>query len=144
MIQEHYYEVDVQWKKDRIGELSAPGIEERITCATPPEFPDGVAGIWSPEHLFAASINSCFMATFLAISHNFKLDITHFNCRTTVGLQMVEGRYQITTARINPVVGLLRPDTDREKTLRVLNKSKDGCLVTRSMKTEVFMNPLVQ
>ena len=58
MSQTHYYEVNVQWKEGRIGELSSPILEKTIECATPPEFSNGVPNIWSPEHLFVAAINS--------------------------------------------------------------------------------------
>lgn len=143
MSQEHFYEVDIQWKQDRVGELSSSILNKSIECATPPEFPNGVPGIWSPEHLFVASINSCFMATFLAISHNFKMEVASFDCKTTARLEMVDGRYLITQATMNPVVKLVNPDTDREKAFRVLEKAKSGCLVTNSMKTEVSMEPSV-
>lgn len=143
MSQEHFYEVDIQWKQDRVGELSSSILNKSIECATPPEFPNGVPGIWSPEHLFVASINSCFMATFLAISHNFKMEVASFDCKTTARLEMVDGRYLITQAKMNPVVKLVNPDTDREKAFRVLEKAKSGCLVTNSMKTEVSMEPSV-
>jgi len=143
MSQEHFYEVNIQWKEGRVGELSSPVLNETIECATPPEFPNGVPGIWSPEHLFVAAINSCFMATFLAISHNFKMEVTSFDCKTTAKLEMVDGRYLVTQAEMYPEVTLTNPDADIEKAHRVLEKAKNGCLVTNSMKTEVFMHPSV-
>ncbi|MGC4232276.1 MAG: OsmC family protein [Niabella sp.] len=143
MSQEHTYEVGIKWKEGRVGELSSPVLNEIIECATPPEFPNGVPGVWSPEHLFVAAINSCFMATFLAISHNFKMEVASFDCKTTAKLQMVNGRYLITQAEMYPEVTLANPDTDGEKALRVLEKAKNGCLVTNSMKTEVLMHPSV-
>ncbi len=100
MSQEHFYEVNIKWKEARIGKLSSPVLNKTIECATPPEFPDGVPGIWSPEHLFVASINSCYMATFLAIAKNFKIEIESFTCKTIARLQMTEGKYQITEAEM--------------------------------------------
>ena len=140
MSQEHFYEVSINWKQGTIGELSSPVLEKTIECATPPEFPNGVPNIWSPEHLFVASINSCFMATFLAIANNFKLEVKSFNCKTIAKLEMVEGKYLITTATLSPKVQLVNPNTDIEKAIRVLEKAKGGCLVTNSMKTEVTLN----
>jgi len=35
-----------------------------IEVATLPEFPKGIPGIWSPEHLFTAAVSSCLMTTF--------------------------------------------------------------------------------
>ncbi len=140
MAQEHFYEVNINWKQDRIGELSSPVITPTIECATPPEFPNGVPNIWSPEHLFVASINSCYMATFLAIASNFKLEVESFSCNTIAKLEMVESKYQITTAEMSPVVKLNNP-ADAEKVMRVLEKAKAGCLVTNSMKTEITIKP---
>ena len=52
-----------------------------IEVATPPEFPKGIAGIWSPEHLFVAAISGCLMTTFLAIAENSTLEFTSFSCQ---------------------------------------------------------------
>lgn len=140
MSQEHFYEVNVKWKEERIGELSSPVLNTAIECATPPEFTKGVAGIWSPEHLYAAAINSCFMATFLAIAENFKLSFTNFECKTICKLEMVDNKYQITEAVINPTITLEDTESFKDKALRVLEKSKANCLVTNSIKTNIFLN----
>lgn len=140
MSQTHFYEVNIQWKERRIGELSSPVLEKAIECATPPEFPDGVSGIWSPEHLFVSAINSCYMATFLAIAHNFKVEIADFSCKTVAKLEMMDGRYQITQAEMFPDVKLANPETDTDKAERIMEKAKAGCLVTNSMKTEIILN----
>ena len=139
--QEHYYEVNVKWKEGRIGHLSAPGLNENITCATPPEFSGGVPGIWSPEHLYAAAINSCYMATFLAIAENFKLAFESFECKTTCKLEMIENRYQISHAVIEPEIKLKDPLADTEKLNRVMEKAKSACLITNSIKTAVSLKP---
>ena len=143
MSQEHFYEVNIKWKEARIGELSSPVLNKTIECATPPEFPDGVPGIWSPEHLFVASINSCYMATFLAIAKNFKIEIESFTCKTIARLQMTEGKYQITEAEMFPSVKLVKI-ADSGTAMRVLEKAKAGCLVTNSMKTHITLNPEIQ
>ena len=140
MSQQHFYEVSVKWKEGRIGELSSPVLNEIIECATPPEFPNGVPGIWSPEHLYVAAISSCYLSTFLAIAENFKLEFLNFSCKTKCKLEVVEGKYQITEAEITPELLLKNPDNDREKAIKVLEKSKAACLVTNSMKTSVSLN----
>ena len=141
MSQTHFYEVNIQWKEARIGELSSPVLNDTIECATPPEFPNGVPGIWSPEHLFVSAINSCYMATFLAIAQNFKVEIESFSCKTIAKLEMVDGKYIFTQAEMFPVVKLTNPDKDTDKALRVAEKAKAGCLVTNSMKTEIILSP---
>ncbi|MES1225955.1 MAG: OsmC family peroxiredoxin, partial [Bacteroidota bacterium] len=64
----HYYEVKLNWESDRKGLMSSPVLNSSIEVATPPEFPKGIHGIWSPEHLLVAAVNSCMMTTFLAIA----------------------------------------------------------------------------
>lgn len=136
----HYYEVNTQWKQGRRGILSSPVLDVTIECATPPEFPNGVPGIWSPEHLYAAAINSCYMATFLALAENFKLAFKDFSCKTICKLEMVDGKFQITEAVIEPKVTLENTATDTEKATKVLEKSKSACLITNSIKTAIVLN----
>ena len=57
------YKNSLKWQRDKKGELSSSGKAD-IEIATPPEF-KGHPGIWSPEDLFVASVNSCIMTTFL-------------------------------------------------------------------------------
>lgn len=139
MSQTHFYEVNIQWKEERSGELSSPVLEKTIECATPPEFPNGVPNIWSPEHLFVAAINSCYMATFLAIAYNFKVEIADFSCKTIAKLEMVDGKYLITQAEMFPVIKLSNAEKDTDKAQRIVEKAKAGCLVTNSMKTEILL-----
>lgn len=143
MSQTHFYEVNVQWKQGRIGELSSPVLEKTIECATPPEFPNGVPNIWTPEHLFVSAINSCYMATFLAIASNFKVNIEDFSCKTIAKLEMVDGKYLFTQAEMFPVIKLSNPENDTEKTQRIAEKAKAACLVTNSMKTEIALTAII-
>ncbi|WP_060872906.1 OsmC family protein [Myroides odoratus] len=140
MSQEHFYQVNLKWKEGRIGVLSSPVLDTVIECATPPEFVNGVPNIWSPEHLYAAAINSCFMATFLAIAENFKIEFDHFECKTNIKLELVERKYLITEASLFPIIKLKNLE-HLDKTLRVIDKSKENCLVTNSMKTQIIVTP---
>lgn len=60
----HTYKVGLNWLSDRKGEIFSPELNSKIEVATPPQFPKGMEGIWSPEHLYTAAVNSCFMTTF--------------------------------------------------------------------------------
>ena len=141
MSEKHLYQVDLKWKEGRIGEVSSPDLDLVIECATPPEFPQGVANIWSPEHFYAAAINSCFMTTFLAVAENSKLKFETFECKTVITLEMIDRRYLISKAEIQPTLELNDPEKDGDKALRVLEKSSALCLVTNSMKTEIKLKP---
>jgi organic hydroperoxide reductase OsmC/OhrA len=142
MEKEHFYEVDLKWKRGRIGELSSPSLENTITCATPPEFPKGIAGIWSPEHLFLSSLNSCFMATFLAIADNYEIAFERFDCKTRGKLSKVDGVLMISEVLIEPVV-VIHNESDEEKILKALHKADRVCLISNSVKSKLTLIPKI-
>jgi len=135
---EHYYDVTVNWEADRRGVLSSPVLPETINVATPPEFPKGMPGIWSPEHLLVAAVNSCLMTTFLAIAENSKLEFNTFRCGARGKLEQVEGKFMISEIMLKPFVSV--PDEkDRERADRILHKAEAACLITNSIKSKVTM-----
>ncbi len=131
----HHYKVNLSWTGDRKGELYSPELNSKIDVATPPEFPKGIAGIWSPEHLFTAAVNSCFMTTFLAIAENSKLEYLEFSCESEGVLDMVDGKYLMTEIILRPKLKLANI-TDKERAERIFQKSEKACLISNSIKSE--------
>ena len=134
----HYYEVGLVWLDQRVGKLTAPGLPESIMVATPPQFPKGVDKIWSPEHLFVAAINSCYMTTFLAIAENSKLEFKSFECNAKGKLEQVDGKYIISEVTVFPKV-VITSENERERTERILKKTEANCLISNSVKSTVLM-----
>ena len=118
----HFYNVDINWKSGRTGEMTSPELTTAVEVATPPQFPNGVEGIWSPEHLFTAAVASCLMTTFLAIAENSKLQFKQFTCKSGGKLDRVEGKFLMTEVMLEPTVVILN-DEDREKAELVLQKA---------------------
>src|SRR5688500_674157 len=145
----HQYNVNIHWDSDRKGMMCSPDITETkpekgcIEVATPPQFPKGIPGIWSPEHLFTAAVSSCFMTTFLSIAENSKLDFKSFACNSSGKLDQAEGKFQMTEVTIEPVLTILKEE-DREKAMRILSKTEVACLITNSIKSTVTMKPTVE
>ena len=125
-------------------ELKVNGSENScIEVATPPEFPKGIPGIWSPEHLFTAAVSSCFMTTFLSIAENSKLNFISFRCDASGKLDQVEGKMQMTEVIVKPALTI--PDErDRDRALRVLLKTESACLISNSIKAKVIMEPSIE
>jgi peroxiredoxin-like protein len=134
----HLYQVNISWKENRKGEMNSPELSTPIEVATPPQFPKGVEGIWSPEHLFTAAVSSCLMTTFLAIAENSKLDFVHFSCKSKGVLEQLEGKLMMTEVILEPTV-VIKNEEDREKAERVLQKSEKACLISNSIKSKVTM-----
>jgi organic hydroperoxide reductase OsmC/OhrA len=137
---EAHYQLDLNWLYGRKGELSSPDLDQQLEVATPPEFPEGIPGIWSPEHLFTASVCSCFMTTFLAVAKNSGLEYTSFDCHASGKLEQVDGVFMMTEVLLEPSVTILS-DSDFSKAERVLLKSEKLCLITHSIKAEVKLIP---
>lgn len=139
----HRYTVDLAWKGKRKGLLQSEVLTEGIEVATPPEFPGGMEGIWSPEHLFVASVSSCFMTTFLAIAELSKLEYESLHIKAEAVLDKPDGKYEVTEIRLKPV--LVIPDASKaEKAHRILHKADENCLITRSIRSKVLLDPTVE
>ncbi|MCX6291936.1 MAG: OsmC family protein [Bacteroidetes bacterium] len=138
MSEVHDYVVGLTWDKERIGTLSAPGLDDQIVVATPPQFPKGVEGIWSPEHLFVSAITSCFMTTFLSIAENSKLPFTSFECKGSGSLETVNGKYMVSEVTVFPKV-VIADAKDRDRTERILQKTEANCLISNSVKSAIIM-----
>lgn len=143
MAQEHFYEVSLQWDSERKGTLSSPVLDDTLAVATPPEFPKGMAGIWSPEHLLVAAVNSCLMTTFLAIAENSKLDYLGFSSKGVGKLEVVEGKYMISEITLQPTL-TLQNEAQKEKAERVLQKSEAACLISNSIKSKIIFQPHIE
>ena len=146
-MESHYYNVDINWNGERKGVMSSPElsrvVNSNIEVATPPEFPKGIPGIWSPEHLFTAAVSSCLMTTFLAIAENSKLSFQNFSCKSKGKLELVDGKYLMTEIILEPTV-TIEDEKDKEKAERVLQKSEAACLISNSVKSKITMNPTIK
>lgn len=138
----HNYNVQLTWKEGRIGQLQSAELNDKITVATPPEFDGGVAGIWSPEHLFTASVLSCFMTTFLAIAHVSKLEFETFDCEATGVLSKVDGKFMMTEIALRPHLSITDA-SKMERALRILEKAESNCLISNSIQSKVSLLPNV-
>lgn len=134
----HYYNVDLKWMADRKGIIYSTELNEEIEVATPPQFTKGIEGIWSPEHLLTAAVNSCFMTTFLAIAENSKLEYSNFECSAKGKLEQVEGKFLMTEVLLEAHLKISN-EADKEKAERVLQKSEAACLISNSIKSKVSL-----
>ncbi len=138
----HFYDVSANWIAERKGTLSSEALPLALEVATPPPFPGGIEGVWSPEHFFLAAIDSCLMTTFLAIAENSKLEFSHFNSKAVGKLEKVDGKYMISEVELFADVEIPN-EKDREKAERILHKSDAACLISNSVKSKISFIPTV-
>ncbi len=142
MNNEHFYDVDLKWEGDRKGTLSSPVLDTTLEVATPIEFPKGMPGIWSPEHLLVAAVSSCLLTTFLAIAENFKLEFSSINIGAKGKMEKPEGHYLITEITLSPTLVIIN-EADLEKAQKVLEKSEKACLISNSIKSKIILEPKI-
>lgn len=143
MDNEKKYQVQVGWNANRNGTLSSEVLDEKLRVATPPEFPNGEANIWSPEHYFLAAINGCLLTTFLAIAENFKLDFVDFSSNAEGKLDIVDKKYVVSEVILKPIVSV-KNNSDKELALKVLEKAEKACLISNSVNSKITMHPTIK
>jgi peroxiredoxin-like protein len=132
------YPTSVQWIGEKKGTMTVTG-KPSVEVATPPEF-KGHEGIWSPEDLFVASVNSCIMTTFLAFADRAGLGFEKFESEAEGLLEFVDGKFLFTKIVVRPRV-TLRSGEDKGKAEEILHKAERNCLVSNSIRTEVILEP---
>ena len=138
-MEKHSYTVNLNWESDRKGIMYSPDLDTKIEVATPPEFDKGMPNIWSPEHLFTASVVSCFMTTFLAIAEYSKLEYIKFSCSAEGILEKIDGKYLMTKIILKPELTIAELDK-MERAQRILEKSEAACLISNSIKSEIELH----
>lgn len=134
-----HYETEVEWKGDKALSVRGAKLPE-IQAGAPPEF-HGRDDHWSPEHLFVASLHTCYMLTFLAIAENSKLPLVSFSSTANGKLEKVPGSsYQITEIVVKPKV-VIASAKDLERVPRILEKAKENCFVSNSIKSVIKIEP---
>ena len=141
MENQYFYRTEVEWTGERHGELRAPALP-KLDVDAPQEF-KGHDGVWTPEHLFVASVNSCFMTTFLAIAENSKLDFVKFKADAEGTLENVKDHgLMITHITLRPKL-VLKHSRDTERALRIFRKAEKHCLISNSIRAETKLEPQV-
>jgi peroxiredoxin-like protein len=141
--EEHSYVVNIAWKEGRIGTMDSPALNDKLDVATPPEFPGGVEGVWSPEHLFTASVSSCFLTSFTAVAEYSKFEFDDLKISSSGKMSRDDnGKFVMSEVTINATL-TINDEAQEKKAYRLLEKAEEICLITRSIKAKVKLEPSV-
>lgn len=110
--------------------FASPGLPP-LSAAAPREF-DGPGDEWSPETLLVAAAVTCFILTFRPIAQASKLGWVQLWCKGDGTLDRVEGVNRFTALALHAHL-VLRPDADRDRATRLLEKAERSCLLTNSL-----------
>ena len=120
--------------------LSSGGIPD-LRTAPPPDF-EGPWDAWSPEHLLLAAVQTCFLFTLRSIARASHVDFVSLELDAAGTLDRQEGVTRFTEIVLRPRLVIAR-GTDRERALRMLEKSEKHCLVSASLSTPIRVEPAI-
>ena len=125
-----HYASGLRWTGEMKGTLAALD-RPHLEVAAPPEF-RGHPGYWTPEDLLVASVNACTMMTFLVLARRNGLKILSYESEATGRLETEGGEFRFTRIVVRPRLEIAA-ESDRAKTLELLQKAEDHCLVANSL-----------
>jgi len=127
----------------RVGYLRSSADLPVLEVAAPAEF-NGQANTWTPEQLFVASLNSCYLATFVAIAELSKIDFVSFTCTAVGKLERAEGQhYRITEVTLRPRL-VLSEAAELNLARKALEKAGKNCFIANSILTRVKVEPEIE
>ena len=135
------YQVVSHWTTHRRGIVEAPDVPRTINFAAPPEF-GGEPGLWTPEHMLIAAVATCFTATFRVLAERSKLEVQGMEIPVEGVLEREEKGYRFTEVLLRPLVTILK-ESDRSKTLLLIEKAEKACLVSRSLNSKITLSPKI-
>lgn len=139
----HDYEIDVTSTGLKTGVIG-PSADNLplLEVASPPQF-GGPDEVWSPEHLFVAALSSCLMTTFRAIAEASNIEVLEYSDSATGRLVRDDKRlYAFDLVTLRPRV-VVADEAHVERTLRILDKAEKACLISRSVASEIVLEPTV-
>jgi peroxiredoxin-like protein len=134
------YVVEAEWTGDRGGRVEVEGVKH-LDFSAPPEF-GGKEGFWTPEHLFLASVTTCYISTFSAISEINRFRFRGLRVSAEAALEKVPGGFRFAKVTIRPRLTIDDDQLEPQAAL-LLEKSKKACIVSRSVSAEVVMEPAI-
>ncbi|HSM13854.1 MAG TPA: OsmC family protein [Thermoanaerobaculia bacterium] len=136
------YSASVRWTGGKQGVATSDDGLPELEIASPPQF-GGPGGRWTPEHLFVEAATACWMTTFLAVAELSRLAVAEVSATGEGQLEKGDDRrFSIARIVLRPRVAVSREE-DREKALRLVQKAEDSCLIARSMRSEIVLEPEV-
>jgi organic hydroperoxide reductase OsmC/OhrA len=136
MTDEHRYEMNSNWVKEKIVTIEIEG-KPTLNVATPPDFwPESPRDVISPEDLFVASAVSCYGATLSGVSKRFHAEFTDFSVTAEGHLKKGELGWEF--EEINMSAKILVPtEKDKSRMEKAAARAHKYCLVANSMKCPV-------
>jgi organic hydroperoxide reductase OsmC/OhrA len=136
----HTFSVSIKKESTLGGGILSSGKRSPFVVASPPEF-GGTDTDWSPEHLLAASIASCYSNTFFYFAKLLKIKVHSLNVDAEMEVEKEDkGPFTATRFILHPEIKLAEPSS-KETIDALLEKTKKYCIISNSVKGEIIVQP---
>lgn len=136
------YQVDLIWKEGENPKVKSVIFSNTIQVASHSCLRQSNDDIWSAEHLFIASIESSYMASFFRTAKNKGIKFKSFASTARASVFVSDESSQITDIIIRPTVVILKSN-QINKTLKLFSLCKDHSLVLNALSVRLHIFPSV-
>ena len=133
MENEHKYHVVAWWSSGQTGIATSDSAPNAIHFAAPPVF-GGLEGRWTPEELLMTALASCFTTTFHTIASYSKFEYTDLEVEAEGSVSKASSGYIFREIALRPNLKIPNEE-NRELAIKLLQKAKELCLVSRALAT---------
>jgi peroxiredoxin-like protein len=141
MENEHTYQVVAWWSSGRTGLAKCDSAPNAIHFTAPTEF-GGIEGRWTPESLLLGAIAGCYTTTFRALAEYSKFEYTDLEVEAQGAIRKAESGYAFGEITIRPKL-TISSEEEQPRALRLLEKTKNLCLVARALSVPQIFEPRV-
>jgi organic hydroperoxide reductase OsmC/OhrA len=129
------FPVSVRWRGGRLAWADVRG-KGVLEVATPPGFPGGLAGYWSPEEMLVASVASCFALTLASVAERRKAPLVDATI-TAMGCMARgdDGRFGFTVIAVH--AELESTPGGEDAVHAAAREAEDRCVVNRALAVSV-------
>jgi organic hydroperoxide reductase OsmC/OhrA len=132
------YTVSLKLKDEKTGTLRIPEKSD-IDVASPPEF-EGLRGVWTPEDLFVAAVESCLMTTLLFFARKINLAISGYESTAEGTLEKGEKGFAFTSVKVDATLCVADEAAKAKVGENFAGMIEKHCLISHSIVCPVTFN----
>src|SRR4051794_27932085 len=129
------FPVAVEWEGRRLTRVRGSG-GPPLEIATPPMFPEGMHGYWSPEELLVGAVGSCLMLTFVAACAARELPLHDLRVKA-IGRAGRRGRGAYGFQGIDVTISVQAPPERFEQLQGLVERAHRNCIVATALEVPI-------
>ncbi len=136
----HHYSARLSGGPMGYARIGAAGLAD-LRAAPPVEF-GGPGDAWTPEHLFLAAIEGCYLFTLRAIARAARIEFLSLDLIVDGTVDREQGVVKFTDIVLRPQL-VVADEIPLDRVTRLLERVERACLVSSSLLTPVRVEPEV-